>query len=109
LGRSMCLLYTPSNEHFGIVPLEAAIMGTPVLACDSGGPLETICDEQTGFLRPPDENEWSKCLFTLCSDQTRAIQMGENGKGWVVNFSREKQVEKLNSIFQLMLEEERKL
>ncbi|KAF8898238.1 hypothetical protein CPB84DRAFT_1780681, partial [Gymnopilus junonius] len=40
--RSLALLYTPANEHFGIVPVEAMACGIPVLACDSGGPTESV-------------------------------------------------------------------
>lgn len=42
LKRCDVLLYTPSNEHFGIVPIEAMYMGKPVIACNSGGPTETV-------------------------------------------------------------------
>jgi len=44
------MLYTPENEHFGIVPVEAMYCGCIVLACNSGGPTESIVDAQTGFL-----------------------------------------------------------
>ena len=33
---TLALLYTPANEHFSIVPVEAMACGLPVLACDSG-------------------------------------------------------------------------
>lgn len=36
------VLYTPQNEHFGIVPLEAMYMRRPVIATNTGGPLETV-------------------------------------------------------------------
>lgn len=42
LKRCDVLLYTPSNEHFGIVPIEAMYMRKPVIACNSGGPTETV-------------------------------------------------------------------
>lgn len=48
------LLYTPENEHFGIVPVEAMSRGVPVIALDSGGPRETIVDGVTGWLCSPD-------------------------------------------------------
>ena len=44
LGQSKLLLYTPINEHFGIVPVEAMLAGLPVLASNTGGPLETIVE-----------------------------------------------------------------
>lgn len=42
LKRCQVLFYTPSNEHFGIVPLEAMYCRKPVIAVNSGGPTETI-------------------------------------------------------------------
>lgn len=51
LAQSKLLLYTPINEHFGIVPVEAMRAGLPVLASNTGGPLETIVEGETGWLR----------------------------------------------------------
>ena len=50
LRNATCILYTPENEHFGIVPLEAMKFRKPVIACRSGGPLETVIHGVTGFL-----------------------------------------------------------
>ncbi|KAH7648144.1 ALG like alpha [Cryptosporidium bovis] len=50
LKKSIGLIYTPENEHFGMVPCEAMAVGTPVIACNSGGPMESIVDSRTGFL-----------------------------------------------------------
>lgn len=50
LKRCVCLLYTPSHEHFGIVPLEAMYYGKPVVAVNSGGPKETIVHGHNGYL-----------------------------------------------------------
>ena len=83
LNAASLLVYTPSNEHFGIVPLEAMLAGVPVLAANSGGPLETIIDGETGWLRPMDEVEqWTevlqRALHSLMTDRLK--QMGINGK-----------------------------
>ena len=53
LATCTCVLYTPENEHFGIVPLEAMLAGRPVLACNSGGPVESIIHGVTGYLCAP--------------------------------------------------------
>lgn len=47
LLHSRAVLYTPEKEHFGIVPVEAMAMGTPVIARNSGGPRESIVHGQT--------------------------------------------------------------
>ncbi|MEY2430623.1 MAG: hypothetical protein QOC92_348 [Acidimicrobiaceae bacterium] len=46
------LVFTPPNEDFGIVPLEAMASGTPVIAVDRGGARETVVDGRTGWLLP---------------------------------------------------------
>eukprot|EP01138_Halocafeteria_seosinensis_P004509 gb/GECG01004612.1/.p1 GENE.gb/GECG01004612.1/~~gb/GECG01004612.1/.p1 ORF type:complete len:461 (+),score=34.44 gb/GECG01004612.1/:1-1383(+) len=50
LQRSVAVLYTPTNEHFGIVPIECMAMARPVIAVNSGGPRESVVHEKTGFL-----------------------------------------------------------
>jgi alpha-1,3/alpha-1,6-mannosyltransferase len=65
-SSTLALLYTPANEHFGIVPIEAMSSGLPVLACNSGGPTESIIDEpptaRTGWLRAPEASGWADVL-----------------------------------------------
>ncbi|TFK45962.1 alpha-1,3-mannosyltransferase ALG2 [Heliocybe sulcata] len=77
---TLALLYTPTNEHFGIGPIEGMVSGLPVLACNSGGPTESIIDspeeERTGWLRPPDEDVWAEALdeiIGLSEDQRSAL------------------------------------
>ena len=60
--HSMCLLYTPHKEHFGIVPVEAMACGLPVIAVNSGGPLETVVEGSTGFLCEQDPIAFSQAI-----------------------------------------------
>ncbi|EFQ97042.1 alpha-1,3-mannosyltransferase alg-2 [Nannizzia gypsea CBS 118893] len=63
LSSSSLLLYTPSYEHFGIVPVEAMYAGLPVLADNTGGPLETIVEGKTGWLRSSKEiSGWTEVI-----------------------------------------------
>jgi len=59
LENTKVLLYTPENEHFGIVPVEAMYMGCIAFACNSGGPLESVEDGVTGFLMEPKTEVWA--------------------------------------------------
>jgi len=108
LHAASLLLYTPKNEHFGIVPLEAMLAGVPVLATNTGGPLETIYDGRTGWLRSPDKVEqWTdvmrKPLIPSSADQLRA--MGQRGRERVLaEFSQTKMTETLNKEVQALCE-----
>jgi alpha-1,3/alpha-1,6-mannosyltransferase len=53
LQKSACVVYTPSFEHFGIVPLEAMAAGRPVIAVNLGGPCESVVHGSTGWLCEP--------------------------------------------------------
>ena len=59
------MLYTPENEHFGIVPVEAMYMKCIVIACNSGGPLESVAHQKTGFLLPSKAQEWGNVMSQL--------------------------------------------
>lgn len=48
-------LIFPGIEDFGIVPLEAQGVGTPVIALGAGGALETVLDHRTGVFFPAPE------------------------------------------------------
>jgi len=71
------LVYTPQNEHFGIVPIEAMAMRRPVIACASGGPLETIEHGKNGYLCSHDE--MYRYMKQLATRPEIRSQMGENG------------------------------
>lgn len=60
LNKARILLYTPENEHFGIVPVEGMYNGCIVIACNSGGPTESILHTKTGYLLSPDTEEWGR-------------------------------------------------
>ena len=72
LAACVAVLYTPQNEHFGIVPLEAMAAGRPVIACDSGGPTESVVPGVTGFLCRPSPSHFADAMGKLLvqSDMT---------------------------------------
>ncbi|KAI4255535.1 MAG: hypothetical protein LQ352_002523 [Teloschistes flavicans] len=107
LSTARLLVYTPTNEHFGIVPLEAMMAGVPVLAADSGGPLETVLEGKTGWLRSAEKvREWTgimqRVLNGMSDEEIRA--MGDGGKRWVESeFSATKMADRLDSEIATML------
>ena len=68
-------------EGLGIVLLEAAACGLPVVAGDSGGAPETVQDGRTGHVvggRDPDA--LARALTALLADPDRARAMGTAGR-----------------------------
>jgi len=105
LDSADLLIYTPRNEHFGIVPLEAMLNGVPVLAANEGGPLETVVEGETGWLRdvmkvPSWTEVMQKVLVQAKSDPRSLSKMGEAGRRRVVEkFSKRKMALNLNQCF----------
>lgn len=99
LHRCTLLLYTPTNEHFGIVPIESMYLSRPVIAVNSGGPTETIVDEQTGFLCEPEPEDFASAAVRIIKDTKLGEKMGVMGRKRVEQrFSFEAFTEKLDQI-----------
>lgn len=102
LNSAKLLVYTPSNEHFGIVPLEAMLSGVPVLAANTGGPTETVVEGETGWLRDPGQvDEWTKVMDQVLNKMSKAEldQMNRNGVSRVRdNFADTQMAERLEAI-----------
>lgn len=88
---NMCDVFTapslPSKddwEGFGIVCLEAAYLGKPVIVTNVGGLPEAVEDEKTGFVVKDDE-ELAEKIIMLLKDSEMAEKMGILGKERVIN------------------------
>jgi alpha-1,3/alpha-1,6-mannosyltransferase len=80
LSGARCLVYTPSREHFGYVPIEAMAAGRPVLAVNDGGPTETVVEGETGFLRPASASAFAEALRRLLTEPATADRLGRAGR-----------------------------
>lgn len=78
-----------SGEGLGIVYLEAAACGRPVIASTEGGAPEAIIPGKTGFLVDPrSPGAIADSLAILLADPAEADKMGRAGRLWVeTNFS----------------------
>mmetsp|Transcript_10466 Transcript_10466/g.34563 ORF Transcript_10466/g.34563 Transcript_10466/m.34563 type:complete len:409 (+) Transcript_10466:20-1246(+) len=96
---AVCLLYTPPKEHFGIVPLEAMALGTPVIAVNSGGPLETIVHGETGYLVEPTPTAFADAIARLLRDPSLQARLSDQCKHHVRrHFSRTAFADHIESI-----------
>lgn len=80
LRGSTAVLYTPSREHFGIVPVEAMYCSCPVIAVNSGGPLESVAHGETGFLCEPTAEAFSEAMERLVGGAQLRRDMGQAGR-----------------------------
>ena len=71
-------------EGFGISFLEASASGLPVVAGNSGGVSDAVCDGETGLLVIPDAPEdIARALKRLLTDDGFARELGNKGRKWV--------------------------
>ena len=100
-----CLVYTPSGEHFGIVPLEAMYNELPVIAVNDGGPTETVINGQTGFLKSPTPEEFADAMRQVVQGGSSLKEhLGKNGRKRVLqSFSFKAFSEKLDNYVQDVL------
>jgi D-inositol-3-phosphate glycosyltransferase len=80
-AADVCLV--PSRtESFGLVALEAAACGTPVVAASVGGLRSLVADGQTGFLvEGRDPVDFAAPIALLLDDADLAAEMGANAAG----------------------------
>lgn len=79
IQESTCCIYTPVREPFGMVPLEAAAAGRPVIATLGGGYSE-ILDEKAAVFVPADAGVISQGIHKLMSNPKLAMKMGRHGR-----------------------------
>lgn len=109
LKHSEALIYTPHNEHFGIVPIESMYMRRPVVAVNSGGPTETVIHESTGFLCEQSPAEFAAAMAKFVNDRTLSVRMGEMGRKRVQQkFSFDAFTDQLNCIIEQLLVADKK-
>ncbi|TAM70493.1 MAG: glycosyltransferase [Microbacteriaceae bacterium] len=81
LMRRACALLIPSHsETFGLVALEAAASGVPVLATPAGGLKESVTAQTGVMLDSRDPQEWADALGALLTDAERAAQLSASAR-----------------------------
>lgn len=74
------------GEGFGLVYLEAAAAGLPVVAGHAGGAVEAVRDGETGLLVDPDDPQAvARAVADLLDDPDRAAAMGKAGRRWIAD------------------------
>ncbi|TFG60097.1 MAG: glycosyltransferase, partial [Deltaproteobacteria bacterium] len=70
---------THRNEGFGIVHLESLAAGTPVVAYNEGGVVDTFRGEDVGMLVEGGPAEFYRAIVELLTDHEKRFAMGAAG------------------------------
>jgi glycosyltransferase involved in cell wall biosynthesis len=93
------VLPTRTGEGFGLVLLEAAASGLPVIATRAGAQDEVVNDGSTGILVAPESpHELSKAIGVLVADPAGAAAMGVEGRKLALTQSWDATVTKLEEV-----------
>lgn len=100
------ILVLPSlNEAVGMVLLEAASLGIPVIATNVGGIPEIVKDKQTGILvEPANYRALALAINYLLSNKQKSLEMSQAAKSWVRGrFKTQDMVNEISKLYQEQL------
>jgi len=93
------------REGFGNILIEASAMERPVIGTDITGCCDAILNGTTGILvQPRDVVSLEKALKELIGNSSKRVEMGRNGKQWVMeNFDRKLVWNKIVEVYEQLL------
>lgn len=82
MQKSHLLLVTSIKEGWGLVVTEAASQGTPSIAYDVDGLRDSVKNDVTGKIVPPNPEQMSRAISTLLQDKKTYAILRMNGYEW---------------------------
>ena len=77
---ALAIVFTPFDEDYGYVTLEAFLARKPVITTvDSGGPLEFVKHETSGFVCEPAQEALAAAINRLAAEKGLAARLGDAG------------------------------
>ncbi|PLS31428.1 glycosyltransferase [Bifidobacterium margollesii] len=97
--------HTGAEETFGQTIQEAMASGLPVIAPDSGGPIDLVRQGESGLLfDPQDDADLHRCVETLVTDDSLRKRMGTAGHRIVQARTWPAMVDRLIDYYRLAIE-----
>lgn len=88
LAHAFCLLFPSRYESFGLVPLEAFVHGTPVIAARAGAIPEVIQDGKSGIIIEPDDaSALSQAVVRLMGDKKFHEELSDGALSRVIELN----------------------
>ena len=87
------------SETFGLVALESAASGVPVIASAAGGMVESVAEGRSGHLLVGrDPSAWARLVSDLLADRPRLAALGRSAHQWSLDFSWASSAQRLESV-----------
>lgn len=100
LRHARAVLVPSHSETFGLVALEAAASGVPVIASAAGGLREVVVTGETGFLMANREPAaWAAALTRVLTDEALATRMGRIARVHALRFCWKDAAQRLNRLY----------
>lgn len=88
LNAAYCVVFPSRYESFGLVPLEAFVHGTPVVAARAGAIPEIVADDECGLLfEVGDAGSLAEKVSRMLADNTLRDRLSRGAKKQIRSFS----------------------
>jgi D-inositol-3-phosphate glycosyltransferase len=88
LAAAALTLVTSHSETFGLIALESAASGTPVIGFRSTGLTDSVSDGESGILLDGrDPADWARVIAELLASPGRLAQLGASARGFAEGFT----------------------
>lgn len=87
-ARSIAVLYTPYQEDYGLITVEAMKSGKPVITTsDAGGPLEFVQTGVNGWIADPDPKSLAEAINSILHSDSKLEEMSRHARATVQHIS----------------------
>lgn len=86
LREAVALAFPSTTEGFGLPPLEAMLLGCPVIAAPCGA-LPEACGDAVLWADPHDPAQWARQIVRMCDDDDLREHMRERGRAHAAQFT----------------------
>lgn len=87
MNEASALLMTSVREGWGLVVSEANSCGTPAIVYDVAGLRDSVRNEVTGLVVPPDQLNLCKAMMRLVSDENLYTRLATEARRWANGLS----------------------
>jgi len=85
-ANARAVLFIPMYDAYGYITLEAMSASKAIITCkDSGGPLEFVVNNKTGFVVDPNPVEIAMAIDELANSISLARELGKTAKKHITN------------------------